>query len=200
MIKWVLPLWVSPCMAQRTATHLLTFRSCLCSIVPWLLAFLARSLSNPREEADGLGFLCTNQGGICSLTDTSPLTHVSSHIHYSSSPGWAAVKGRVQSGGWAGEGEEDVMWGDERLSCSAPAANSSQYSSGSQSFIQRTSCKIWVKLLWFIVLFLHTLYFLQLFSSAEWLIKHIGGSSPGREHWFVLKVIQKQLVEWLKKS
>lgn len=75
-----------------------------CSTVPRLLAFLARPLSNPREEADGPGFLCTNQGGICSLTDTSPLTHVSSHIHYSFSLRWAAVKGRVQSGGWGADG------------------------------------------------------------------------------------------------
>lgn len=55
----------------------------LCLAVPTLLAFLTRPLSNPREEADGPGFLCTNQGGICSLTDMSPLTHVSSHIYYS---------------------------------------------------------------------------------------------------------------------
>lgn len=119
----------------------------LCSAVPWLLAFLPRPLSNPREEADGPGFLCTNQGGICSLTDTSPLTHVSSHIHYSSSPRWAAVKGRERSGGWAGEGEEDAGWGDERLSCAAPAASSCQFSSVPQSFTprQRPSCYIRVK-------------------------------------------------------
>lgn len=159
-MKWVLLLWVSPCMSQRTALPppLLTLRSRLCSVVPWLLAFLARSLSNPREEADGLGFLCTNQGGICSLTDMSPLTYVSSRIHYSSSPRWAAVKGREQSGGCAGEGEEDTAWG-------APAANSSRYSSVSQPFIQRTSCKIWVKLLWSIVLLCTLSKALQLFSS-----------------------------------
>lgn len=55
------------------------------SVVPWLLAFLTRPLSDSGGEADGPSFLCTNQGGICSLTDTSPLTWVSSHIHYSSS-------------------------------------------------------------------------------------------------------------------
>lgn len=114
---------------------------CLCYTVPGLLAFLARPLSNPREEADGPGFLCTNQGGICSLTDTSPLTHVSGHIHYSSSLRWAAVKGREQSGGWAGELEEDEGWGGECLSFSAPTASSS---SVPQSFIlrRRPSCNI----------------------------------------------------------
>lgn len=125
-------------------------RPCLCCAVPGLLAFQPRPLSNPRVEADGPGFLCTNQGGICSLTDMSPLTHVSSHIHYSSSPRWAAVKGREQSGGWAGEGEEDAGWGDERLSCSAPAASSPQYSSVPQFFKPRWrhSCNIWVNSLW----------------------------------------------------
>ena len=118
---------------------------CFCSAVPRLLAFLAVPLSNPREEADGPHFLCTNQGGICSLTDTSPLTYVSSHIHYSFSLRWAAVKGREQSGGWAGE--EDAGWRDESLSCSAPAASSSQCSSVPQSFIPRqgSPCNIWVK-------------------------------------------------------
>lgn len=114
---------------SRTPPSPLTPRLRLCPDVPWLLAFLPGPLSNPGEEADGPGFLCTNQGGICSLTDTSPLTHVSSHIHYSSSARWAAVKGRERSGGWAGEGEEDASRGDGRLSCSAPAASSRQHSS-----------------------------------------------------------------------
>lgn len=64
----------------------------LCSPVPRLLAFLPGPLSNSRGEADGPGFLCTNQGGICSLADTSPLTRVSGRIHYSSWVRWAAVR------------------------------------------------------------------------------------------------------------
>lgn len=64
----------------------------LCSPVPRLLAFLPRPLSNSPREADGPGFLCTNQGGICSLADTSPLTHVSGRIHYSSWVRWAAIR------------------------------------------------------------------------------------------------------------
>lgn len=87
----------------------------LCPAVPRLLAFLPRPLSNSREEADGPGFLCTNQGGICSLTDTSPLTHVSSHIHYSSSARWASVKGSEQSGGWADNRER--IWGAVMSAC-----------------------------------------------------------------------------------
>lgn len=87
------PLRVSPRSMQRTTPSPATPQPPLHSNVPGLLAFLPRPLSNPREEADGPGFLCTNQGGICSLTDMPPLTHVSAYIHYSSSPRWAAVKG-----------------------------------------------------------------------------------------------------------
>lgn len=86
---------------QRTAFFLLTPSSHLCLALPRLLAFHPRPLSNPWEEADGPVFLCTNQEGICSLTDTSPLTHASSHIHYSFSQRWAAVQGWEQSGGCA---------------------------------------------------------------------------------------------------
>lgn len=69
----------------------------LCLALPGLLAFHARPLSNPWEEADGPSFLCTNQGRICSLTDTSPLTLVSSQIHYSSLQRWTAeVESRVE--------------------------------------------------------------------------------------------------------
>lgn len=67
---------------------------------------LARPLSDSGGEADGSGFLCTNQGGICSLTDTSPLTQVSSHIHYSSSARWATVKASERGGRWVGGGAE----------------------------------------------------------------------------------------------
>lgn len=74
---------------------------------------LARPLSDSGGEADGPGFLCTNQGGICSLTDMSPLTQVSSHIHYSSSARWAAVKASEQSGRWVGGG--GVVMGACRL-------------------------------------------------------------------------------------
>lgn len=141
-----------------------------CSAVPGPLAFLVRPLSNPREEADGPCFLCTNQGGICSLTDTSPLPHVSSHIHYSFSLRWATVKGREQTGGWASGGEEDAWRGDESLSCPAPAASSSWYSSVPQSFLPRQGrpCNIWVKpksSMCFSCLFSYTLYisFISLF-------------------------------------
>lgn len=75
---------------QRTPTHP-RLHELHRAVGPWLLAFLARPLSDSGKEADGPGFLCTNQGGICSLTDTSPLTRVSSHIHYSSSARWAAL-------------------------------------------------------------------------------------------------------------
>lgn len=69
------------------------------SVVPWLLVFLTRPLSDSGWGAGGPGFLCTNQEGICSLIDTSPLTWVSSHIHYSSSAKWAAL---VENAWWRG--------------------------------------------------------------------------------------------------
>lgn len=50
-------------------------------------AILAR-LSHPHTVADGACFLCTNQGGIRSLTDMSPMTPASIHINYSSSVRW----------------------------------------------------------------------------------------------------------------
>lgn len=113
MIKQVTPslLLFSPCLMQRAAFLLLTPSPHLCPALPRLLAFHTRPLSNPREEADGPGFLCTNQEGICSCTDTSPLTRASSHIHYSFSQRWAAVQGWEQSGGCADWVKEDTGWG-----------------------------------------------------------------------------------------
>lgn len=109
----------------------------LCSAVPWLLAFLPRPLSNSGGEADGPGFLCTNQGGICSLTDTSPLTQVSSHIHYSSSVRWAAVRvhNRAEDEP-ARRGGGDAGWGDEHLSPLFQLQN---------SFVFQESVRFWYR-------------------------------------------------------
>lgn len=63
-----------------------------------------------------LHFLCSNQGGICSLADTSPLTCVSRHIHYSFRRRWASVcsgSTAERSGGWAvreGGGRGRGVW------------------------------------------------------------------------------------------
>ncbi len=62
-------------------------------------AILAR-LSHPHTVADGACFLCTNQGGIRSLTDMSPMTPASIHINYSSSVRWMLPRvGRKRRGG-----------------------------------------------------------------------------------------------------
>lgn len=54
----------------------------------FLHRFPLACLSHPHTVADGACFLCTNQGGIRSLTDMSPMTPVSIHINYSSSVRW----------------------------------------------------------------------------------------------------------------
>ncbi len=57
-------------------------------------------LSPPHTVADGACFLCTNQGGIRSLTDMSPMTPASIHINYSSSVRWMLPRvGRERRGG-----------------------------------------------------------------------------------------------------
>ncbi len=57
-------------------------------------------LSHPHTVADGACFLCTNQGGIRSLTDMSPMTPASIHINYSSSVRWMLPRvGRKRRGG-----------------------------------------------------------------------------------------------------
>ena len=145
-------LWVSPCSAQRTNAH--PPSPGLVSTPPSLGSW--HSCPDPCQilgrRQMGSGSLCTNQGGICSLTDTSPLTHVSSHIHYSSSARWAAVKGSEQSGGWAGEWEADGGVGGRWWAIQLAALSAFNVS---EFFIWRrwTSYNIWSGSQWSLLCF-----------------------------------------------